>query len=59
MLMSVCKNEILRMVYFALISYKIEDGIKIWGGTYITNIKPIITLQKYFIRIISNSSKYD
>lgn len=57
MLRSVCKRELLKSIYYALISSKMEYGIEIYGGAYLTTIKPIITLQKCFIRIITNRPK--
>lgn len=59
MLKTVCKMEVLRSVYFALISSKLEYAIEIWGGTYFSTIKSIVILQKYFVRIISNKRKFD
>lgn len=59
MLRSVCRKEVLTYVYYALISSKIEYAIEIWGGAYFTNIKPIVLLQKYFIRIISNKNRFE
>ena len=33
--------------------------IEIWGGAYFTTVKPIVVLQKYFIRIISNKNRFE
>lgn len=59
MLKTVCKKDLLKTVYYALISSKIEYGLEIWGGTYITTLKPIIILQKCFIRLVSNKAKLE
>lgn len=57
MLRPVCYTQLLRSIYFSFINSKIEYGIEIWGGAYFTTLKPIVTLQKAFIRIILNKIK--
>jgi hypothetical protein len=52
MLRDVCYTQLLRSIYFAFVNSKIEYGIEIWGGAYFTTVKPIVTLQKAFVRII-------
>lgn len=47
-----CPVEVKRTLYFALVQSKIEYGLLIWGGIYLSRLKPIITLQKRFIRIV-------
>ena len=41
-------TNILRQLYYSLIYPHLIYGLIIWGNTYNTNIKPIITLQKKF-----------
>lgn len=57
MLRTVCYTQLLRSIYFAFINSKLEYGIEIWGGAYFTTIKPVVTLQKAFIRIILNKTR--
>ncbi len=59
MLKAFCKKDVLKTVYYAIISSKIEYGIEIWGGTYVTTLKPIVTLQKCFVRLVSNKRKFE
>lgn len=59
MLRDVCPPKILISVYHALINSRISYGLVCWGGTYISTLYPIITLQKSFIRIITRSCKSD
>lgn len=54
MLRDICYAQLLRSIYFAFINSKLEYGIEIWGGTYLTTLKPLVTLQKTFIRIMLN-----
>jgi hypothetical protein len=59
MLRTVCYPDLLRSMYFALINSKIEYGLEIWGGAFSTTIRPIIILQKAFIRIISYKTRLE
>lgn len=56
---SVCYPNLMRTIYYALINSKIEYGLEIWGGSYFATLKPLIILQKAFIRIISFKKKVD
>lgn len=58
MLRTVCYPKLMRTLYFALINSKLEYGIEVWGGAYHSTIFPLITLQKAFVRIISNKSRF-
>lgn len=57
MLRPLCTPVLLKELYHALVSSRMEYGIVIWGGTYHTSLKPLITLQKYFIRILSHKTR--
>lgn len=59
LLRSVCDEELMKSVYYSLINSKLEYGIGIWGGTFITALKPIILLQMTFVRIVAGKSKYE
>lgn len=59
MLKSMCNPELLKMLYYAFINSRLEYGISIWGGTYITTIKTLTTLQKRFIRLILKKTKLE
>lgn len=58
-LRNMADQQIMRTLYFALVQSRIEYGIVIWGNAYNTHIKPIHTLQKHFIRLISHKTKSD
>lgn len=50
---SVCHIELLKTLYYALVSSKLEYGLCVWGGTY------LVILQKCFVRLIFNKHKLD
>ena len=52
-------NKILINLYYALIYPFLTYGIVIWGNTYFSNVKPILTLQKKVIRIMTFSGFHD
>lgn len=54
---NMCRKEILRGVYFALIHSRLNYGIECWGGTYTSNIKSLVTLQKHAVRLITGKSR--
>lgn len=54
-----CDAELLRKLYFAFINSKIDYALTLWGGTYNSTLKTIITQQKKFVRVINNSRKTD
>ena len=47
--------KILTQLYYSLIYPFLTYGIPIWGNTYVSTLKPLITLQKKAIRIITFS----
>ena len=53
-----CPHKILKNVYFSMIQSKLEYAIVCWGGIYESNLKPIINLQKYIIRLINFKSRF-
>lgn len=59
MLSYVCNQQLLRTVYYALVNSKLEYGLPVWGGAYSTTIKPLVTIQKTFIRIIKHRPRTD
>ncbi len=56
---TICYSDLLKIIYYALISSKLEYGLCIWGGTYITSLKPLIILQKCFIRLVLNRHRLE
>lgn len=42
----------LRMMYIALVQSVITYGISVWGGIYKSNKRPLLIIQKSFIRVI-------
>lgn len=57
-LRSICSTQLMRTIYYALINSKIEYGISVWEGTYVTTLKPLIVLQKSFVRHVAKCQKY-
>lgn len=45
-------KHFLKMIYYALAHSVLTYGIVVWGGTYVSNLKALSTLQKSFIRIM-------
>lgn len=56
-LRKLCTTQLMRTIYFSLVHSRLEYGITCWGGTYITNLKPLITCQKIYIRVLTNKHK--
>lgn len=48
-----CPSRILKNIYFSLFQSKLQYGITCWGSTYITHIKPLISIQQSFIKYIN------
>ena len=59
LLRSLCEISLLKEVYYALVNSKLEYGLVLWGGSYSITLKPIILLQKAFIRILSWKAKLE
>ena len=51
-------SHVITQFYYSLIYPYLTYGITLWGNTYISNLNPIITLQKRVVRIIT-FSKFD
>ena len=49
-------TRILVNIYYSIIYPFLTYGVMIWGNTYTSTIKPLITLQKKAIRVISFSN---
>lgn len=56
-LRKLCSTSICRQVFHSLVHSRLTYGIEAWGGTYQSRLKPLFTLEKYFIRIINKKSK--
>ena len=50
--------KILLQLYYSLIYPYLTYGLILWGNTYVTNLNPLVTLQKRVVRIIT-FSHYD
>jgi hypothetical protein len=48
-------TQILLQIYYTIIYSFLTYSILTWGNNYITNIKPLITLQKKAVRVITFS----
>lgn len=56
MLKEICSVDVMRNVYFALVHSRIQYGITCWGGTYLSNLRPIVVQQKHIIRLMNKRS---
>lgn len=54
---SLCPSHVIDMLYYALVQSRLLYGIAIWGGAYFSEIKPLITGQKFIIRTMSGKSR--
>jgi hypothetical protein len=52
-----CDNDLLRTLYLSIVHSRLDYGLSFWGGTYLTNLKPLVTLQKQFVRIITKKAR--
>lgn len=59
MLCEVCSLKIVKQVYYALVESRLSYGFARWGGTYTSTIKPIILVQKYFVRVMENKCRIE
>lgn len=53
----ICPENITKLVYTSLLESKVSYALSVWGGTYETNLKPIITSMKHAIRIICKKNR--
>ena len=58
LLRRLCPHKLLKNVYFSMIQSKLEYAIVCWGGIYESNLKSIINLQKYIIRLINFKTRF-
>lgn len=49
---NLCPVEVKRSLYCALVQSRMEYGLLIWGGIYLSRLKPIIMQQKRLVRIV-------
>jgi hypothetical protein len=52
-----CPGSLLRNYYFAFVHSKLSYGITCFLSTYTVHYKPLLTLQKTFIRILSGTNR--
>ena len=50
-------DDILAQLYYSLVYPFLAYGLVVWGNTYATTLKPIVTLQKQALRIITFSKR--
>ena len=48
-------DDIITQLYYSLVYPFLTYGLVVWGNTYATTLKPIVTLQKQALRIITFS----
>ena len=48
-------DDILTQLYYSSVNLFLTYGLVVWGNTYATTLKPIVTLQKQALRIITFS----
>uniref|UniRef100_A0A1B6MSN0 Reverse transcriptase domain-containing protein n=1 Tax=Graphocephala atropunctata TaxID=36148 RepID=A0A1B6MSN0_9HEMI len=58
-LRDLCPKNILVMLYRALVESRLGYALSCWGGTYISTLTPIITLQKHIVRLITKKAKHE
>lgn len=52
-------QQVMRLLYFALIQSRIEYGIVIWGNAFSTYLDSIFLRQKHIVRIIANKGRLE
>lgn len=57
-LKEICPKLVLRQIYFAFVNSKMQYGLSIWGSSFVSHFKPIITIQKAFVRLIHKKSMF-
>ena len=50
-------DDILTQLYYSLVYPFLTYGLVVWGNTYVTTLKPIVTLQKQALHIITFSKQ--
>ena len=54
----VANLKLRKIIYFALFQSRLQYCLSVFGGTYKTTLKPLQTLQKKAIRLITNSERF-
>ena len=49
----VCSEDILKMLYHALLESRLSYGVSLWGGTYYSNIRSLHIAQKRALRTMA------
>lgn len=57
LLRPICPLDVILKVYYGIFNSKLEYGLALYGGTYFSNIKPLIIAQKFAMRIIFNKKR--
>jgi hypothetical protein len=57
-LKNICPQHVVKNIYCALVHSRLTYGICCWGGTYVSHLKPLITLEKFYIRILLSKMRY-
>ena len=50
-------DDIFTQLYYSLVCPFLAYGLVVWGNTYATTLKPVVTLQKQALRIITFSKR--
>ena len=58
-LQQLCPQNLMINLYHALVGSRLGYALTCWGGTYISTLRPLITLQKCIIRIILKKSRLE
>lgn len=53
---NLCPIEVKRTLYCALVQSRMEYGLLIWGGVYLSRLQPLIMQQKRLVRIVMSKS---
>jgi hypothetical protein len=56
-LRKLCSAKICTQVFYSLVHSRLTYGIEAWGGTYHSRLKPLMIMEKHFIKIINKKKK--
>lgn len=51
-LKQLCPQHIMIKIFYSLVHSKLTYGVGCWGATYVTSLKPLMALEKHYVRII-------
>lgn len=54
---NLCPTYVMDMLYYALVQSRLQYGIVVWGGAYLSEIRSLIVGQKFVIRTIEKKPR--